>query len=162
MPPCLDVYVLTGERDLATIERFVREFTSSDLDAPNPYDLLVVPADHDGESDLRTEDDFDAVHVDSLGEAIRYGLAEPGRAFWLYFSRTPPWCGAVMAFTLSDEIVLGVSVDDPNDEPQPLDEARRLMARLADLFDARRAWIGWEQPTTIDPDRDEPWLESLA
>jgi hypothetical protein len=162
MPPCLDVHVLTGERNRAMIERFVREFTSSDLHAPHPCDLMVAPADYDGRSGLSHDSDFDVVHVDTLDAAIRYGLAEPRRAFWLYFSSTPPWRRAWMAFTLSGELAFGVSVDDPYGEPQPLEDAREVMARLTGMTGARHAWVGYEEPPTLDPDRDEPWRESLA
>lgn len=162
----LDVYVLTGERNLAVIERFVTAYTSTDLDEPNPCDLSVVPADYDGQTELIREEHFDAVHLDSLGAAIRYGLAEPGRAFWLYFAGKRPWFGAQMAFTLSNEITLGVSVNDPEDpvypDPQPLEDARELMAELATMTSAHHAWIGDNEPPTFDPDRYEPWRRSLA
>jgi len=165
MPPCFDVYALTGERNLAMIEQFVREFTSSDLDEPGAWDLHVVPADHDGTSELRIAEDYDEVRVDSLAEAIHYGLAEPGRAFSLHpLPASGPLCGAVLAFTVSNEVLVGVSVhdeDDPDDD-QPLDDARELVARLANLTGARQSWIGLEEAPTLDPDRDRPWMSPLA
>ena len=162
MPPCLDVYVLSGRRDLAMIERFADEFSSSDLHASAGLALPVLPDDCDSDEGLRGEEDWNMVEVPTLAAAIGYGLADPQRAFRLYLAPVAPWRRAMLAFTRSKEIAFGVSVDDPLGEPGPLEQARELMARLADLTDAHRSWIGWEELPPLTPDRDEPWLTSLA
>ena len=71
-----------------------------------------------------------------------------------------------VALTLSNEVILGVSIDDPQDEPEvdpkPREDSRLLMADLAARAGARHAWIGENEPPTLDTDREQPWRWSLA
>ena len=161
--PCLDAYVLSDRRHLPSIRAFLSEFSSSDLDARlEDVELLVLPEDYAGDEDPLGLEDWNSVPVKTLDAAIRYGLADPDRAFRLYLDAAKPWCGALIGFTRSKGIVFGVSVDDPLGEAAALEQARDLVSRLVDLTDARRSWIAMEEPPPLHPDRDEPWLTSLA
>lgn len=163
MGPCLDVYALSHRRDLSTVLSFVGAYSSSDLGAHrDEFELMVLPEGFEGDEDSLPLEKWNAVLFETLNEAIRYGLEDGSRAFRLYLDRVDPWCGALIAFTRSNEVVFGVSVDDRLGEPAALQHAEELRSQLAEQTDGRRTWIVAEEPPPLDPERDEPWLRSLA
>jgi hypothetical protein len=95
VPPCLDVYVLSASRSAETIDAFIDGYASRRLRSDDGVEeLMVLPADFRGdEAELDDLDLWACVRVESLEEALNFGLGEPTRAFRLYL-RSKDWARA--------------------------------------------------------------------
>ena len=159
MPPNLDVYVLVSPRE----ERVVQHFLDRYVDVPTSADrgdeeLMILPVNANREP-ARFED-WDWAPAESLDAAIRRGLTQPWRAFRLYLEAREPYSEAILSFTSSGHIVLGLSIDDEHQTAENLDTARSLLHAMADEFGSARGFVGWEvaPPLLVDefPPQGEP------
>jgi hypothetical protein len=133
VPPCVDVYVWvrTNER-AAVLSRFVDRYVSVQDPGDPRFDAFVrtfisqdpVPGDNEALADLR-RDDFAAA------------------AFSLYL-RAKAYEGAIITITEEGSLVLGLSIDDPEDSPETLQQAAALMASLRAEFGADGGVAGVE------------------
>lgn len=163
VPPCLDVYALARVRSKDVMSNFLSSYVDLDEPGVGPgLELTVLPPGFDGhEHDLPLEDWLD-LPVSTLDEAVAHGMNDQARAYRLYLRARQPWCGALLAFTVDGGLIYGVSVDDPFDEPEALAEATNLMRELLITTESERAWIVWEDPPPLAPERDRPWETALA
>ncbi len=107
-------------------------------------------------------DGWEWIPISTLDEAIDFGLRPPHRAFRLYLSGKAPLCGASICFTAGDDIVFGVSVDDPMNEPEVLRQAESVMANLVATTRGKVGWVVCEEPPPLRPDVARPWENCLA
>ena len=159
MPPALDVYALSNERNVGSIKRFLQTY----VDVPASSDrgdeqLMVWPSGFDGpEGDIPLEH-YDWIEIPTLDAAIEYGLADPSRAFRIYLqSKVEGLCGAILCFTRSGGVIFGLRVDDPMNTPERADFATTLMSELTNQTHGIKGWVVCEEPPPLDPARELPW-----
>lgn len=157
MPPCIDVYVLSTDRDPAGIREFLQSYVDNTRDTYDGREVSALPAGYLGqERDLDLKD-WDQIPVASCEDIIRVGVGEPPRAFATYFPAKKPLCDVILGFTRTDEVIFGVSVDDPLNEPEPIAQANALLRRLASQSRATHGWAIHEEPPPLDPFVQRPW-----
>lgn len=163
MPPCLDVYALTRERNRACIDRFLARFVDHDRSRDGiGGELMVLPLGREDDEDSLPLAAWDYVQVSSLDEVIDLGLDVPCRAFRVYLPSSGPWKQAILSFTTDCRLIVGVSVDDPLGLPGPRSEASQLMADLVDLVDGEHGWVVAEEAPPLAPERKRPWEQPSA
>jgi hypothetical protein len=164
MPPCLDTYVWIDGRSQSTIAAFLERYVDIERSADRGgEELMMLPLAFNGAEDDLALDDWEWVPVATLDDILAAGLAQPPRAFRVYLhTRDEDLCGAILCFTTDGGMVLGLSVDDPLNEPARLAVARSRLEQLSASFGARRGWIVGEEPPPVDPARDEPWNRAVA
>jgi hypothetical protein len=146
VPPCIDIYCLTRSRNRETIERFLDEF----VDRPASEDrqdeeLMMVPL---GLTDYpQGFDKCDWQPAKTLSNIILRGLELPFRAFAVYLkSKSASFNGASLCFTVEGQLVLGLSLDDPDGDDANIDRAESIMRALAESYSAHLALAHVEEP----------------
>lgn len=145
MPPCFDVYVWvrTGDRP-AVLSQFIDRYVDAEHPGEPRFDAFVrtfiarEPAPGD---------------LDALAELRRDTYA--AEAFALYL-RAKAHYGAIITLTEEGDLVLGLSLDDPNNDPETMHRASGLMASLTEEFGARGGVAGAELPP---PQSASEWKE---
>jgi hypothetical protein len=126
VPPCFDVYVWVQNDDPADVlSRFIEGY----VNAHDPGDprfgafvrTFVEAAPQPGDEA-------------ALAELCRDADAATG-AFSLYL-RAEPFYGAIITITEEGALVLGVSLDDPDNSPEIWVQGAELMASMQDEFGA--------------------------
>ncbi|RAK70318.1 hypothetical protein [Hymenobacter edaphi] len=132
MPPCLDLYIPVA-RTRAVIDRFLSRYADLSKDMRRAdFSVLLT-------------DTAVSVETGTLEATLAFGLADPSRAFALYFaSRLPRVNGVLMYFSPRDRLLLGLSIeaygpDQPNEA-----EAQRLLTQLCTEFGASKALFDLE------------------
>jgi hypothetical protein len=123
VPPCFDVYVWVRSDDrAATLARFVEQY----VDRANPGDPRF-------DAFLRTFVAEEPLATDAgvLADLRR----EPGAvsAFSLYL-RAVRFHGAIVTMTEEGDVVLGLSLDDPMNDPAVERRASEVLTELLDDF----------------------------
>jgi hypothetical protein len=141
MPPTFDVYVWVNASDqVAALSRFIDRYVDAEQPGdPRFHAFVRTFISHDpapGDAEELTE-----LHRDHSTEA----------AFSLYL-RAKAHAGAIVTLTEEGAVVLGLSLDDPENAPQTIQTASALMASLIAEFDAQSGLAGVELP----PPQSEP------
>lgn len=161
MPPCFDFYALSADRDGPAIDRFitdhVRDRGTSGL---GHLDSWLRPLSFRGHEDELALRDWDFVTFDDLEQAIQLGRSTPRRAFRLYLEAVPPWLGALLCFTTTDEVVFGLGRDMTVESSADRARCCRLLDELGTSVDAIRGWAVSDEPTPLDPWCDRPWEQA--
>lgn len=149
MPPSLDVYVVSKSRDRASIERFLETWIDrAASEDRGDEELMLLPLNATGAPSEVGGWEWEPAMT--LTHAIERGLERPPRAFALYLKpRDTLVDGVTLAFTIDDEVVFGVSVDDPDGREDRLVLAEDLLKRLAQDFDAHSGYIAAEEPAPL-------------
>jgi hypothetical protein len=88
--------------------------------------------------------------AETLTHILDRGLARPPRAFANYLKPSDPGIAqAMLAFTDDDQVVFGLSLDDP---AAKLDRAKTLLQSLAREFGGHMGYITWEEPPPLTVD----------
>ena len=153
MPPCIDVYSLSTQRNPETIQRFLQSYVNV-ADALKLVDVSVAPVELDEQLPI---DQWEILPIPTLEDAVALGLSSPHRGFLVYLRAQAPWCGAMLSFARTGEITFGVSVDDPLGRRKPQRIAKRLLRRLCNETGGVRGWAVHEMPLSVDPQIDKPW-----
>jgi len=133
MPPCFDVYVWVESEDKSDVlSRFIDRYVDTEHPGDPRFDAFVRTFV------LRRPDRGD---VDVLAELNRGN--SPGGAFSLYL-RATAHAGAIVTVTEEGALVLGLSLDDPENSPETRHQAASLMASLRAEFGAAVAVGGVE------------------
>lgn len=135
MPPCIDVYVWirTGDRASA-LATFIDRYVDTDDPGDPRFDALVRvfvddrPALGDGDALADLRRDPHAVN-----------------AFSIYLRATSHH-QAIVTLTEEGDLVLGLSIDDPLDDPELGVEAAELISDLKNEFHATAGLAGVELP----------------
>ena len=149
MPPCLDIYVMTRARTQTAVDRFLDAYVDRVASEDRgDEELMMLPLG------AHTPDppvgDWDWQPVRTLTQAIAFGLARPYRAFTLYMQpRSSSIDRVVLAFTAEGQVVLGLSIDDPDGSAEKLSEAKFLLAELASAFSAHSGFVACELPPPL-------------
>lgn len=145
MPPCFDVYtwIRTDDRP-AILSRFVERYVDRADPGDPRFDAFLrtfvaetpSPGDTEALADLRRDADAKA-------------------AFSLYL-RAERFHGAIVTLTEEGDIVLGLSLDDPLNDPDIERQASTVLARLMDEFDGSAGIGGVE---LAPPQSIREWVE---
>jgi len=162
MPPCLDVYVLTPDRTQPCLAQFFDSFVDiARLETLSPRELQMLPLDYFGPDDGVDRDHWDTLWVKSSVHAlIRVALEQPWRAWSVHLPPRDPFRSSMLATTALGEVVLGISVDDPNGDNSAIEAASELLATLADRTHATDGWAVVEEPPPLTPHIEQPWLSN--
>ena len=88
----------------------------------------------------------------TLSHVVSRGLMQPWRAFAVNLkSKADEFTGAILAFTVDGRMILGVSVDDSDEDPAKLDRAKALLQQMATDFCADAGFIGVEESPPLLP-----------
>jgi hypothetical protein len=149
MPPCLDIYLLSLNRELAIVRRFVSEFAHPTANEDRTgEELMLLP--EGAEHEPNSVEEYEWEPISSLQQAILRGVGQPYRAFRLYLKAGPPEIYQVMlAFRADGGIVFGLSIDDADESPSNLERARALLARMADEYEGMAGFVAWEVPPPL-------------
>lgn len=149
MPPSLDIYALTRQRDRATIERFLNEYIDrAAAEERGDEDLLLENPTYfteDGvgqQSGPFPETAWEWEPAYTLSHSIGRGLDQPRRAFTVYLrARAPDLDGVILAFTRDDQLVLGLSIDDEGAQPENEVRAKALLGHLMEAYGCQAGLI---------------------
>ena len=123
VPPCFDVYVWVRSHDRrATLSLFVDRYVDR-----------AIPGDPRSEAFLRTFVEEEPLPGDAAALADLRRDDDAERVFSLYL-RANGFHEAIVTLTEEGDVVLGVGLDDPMDDPSVEREAAEVLARLMDEF----------------------------
>lgn len=146
MPPNLDIYCLTKHREADTINRFLEHYVDrARSENREDEELMIRKLDAPANSDR--EQDYEWKPALTLSHAVQRGLAFPRRSFNIYLqAKQQDMDHATLGFTMDDQLVLGLSMDDAEEKPENLERAKELLALLAEEYGCHRGIILVEQP----------------
>ena len=135
MPPCLDIYIATGERTLTCIHRFLSAYADLTEDAVRD------------DFEVRPTGSPEGFVCGTLATTLAYGLAQADRAFTLYFHGQPPNYQPMLYFSPHGRLLLGLSVEAFTPEGASNDtEAEHLLHLLKAEFNTEYGLIAFELP----------------
>lgn len=144
MPPYLDAYIITPEREEETIERFLASYTDRAANEDREDEelmLLRLGVEDEPESTKQ----FDWEPARTLTNVVKRGLDYPRRCFAIYLcSNVMDVEQAILKFTADNQLIFGVSIDDPDGSTDNLNKAKRSLATLLSEFNGRTGIIGVE------------------
>jgi hypothetical protein len=146
MPPCFDVYVWvrTGDRP-AVLSRFIDQY----VDVGNPGDPRFEAFTRTLVTEVPAPGDLDAL------ADLRRG-PDAVEAFSLYL-RAKSHYEAIITMTDEGHLVLGLGLDDPDNDPEIQHQAAELLASMMDEFEATGGIGGVE----LAPPQSEPeWRQN--
>ena len=150
MPPSLDIYALTRERNRQTVERFIASYVDREASEDRSGEELMMLALDAAPGSEGRMDQVEWRQVASLADILTQGLSRPSRAFVVRLQpRAARFSDAFLAFTRDDQLVLGLSLDDEGMLPSTQAEAERVMHRLMQEFDGHRGLVGAELPAPL-------------
>lgn len=133
VPPTFDSYVWVTRGDRAAVlSRFIDRYVDPQTPGDPRFDAFIrvyvteLPAPGD---------------LDSLAEIRRDDQAVKGFSIYL---RAREYCGAIITVTEEGTLVLGLSIDDPENSPQTVEQASELMRSLITEFHAKAGVGGVE------------------
>lgn len=159
MGPCIDVYVLSERRNATMIRSFLDDYTESGDPALAGRTVEIVPMGTSGDRIDEDRTTWEEVAVGSVDALIDLAVSQPWRSFIVYLDAVDPWCSALISTTSAGEIVFGVSVNDPMNEPEPRVVAQTLLTELRSYASATHGWIKWEMPPPFQPRDERPWSD---
>jgi hypothetical protein len=156
MPPNLDVYVVSPERNRETIERFLSAY----VDRPTSEnrgneELPMVALDPSGQP--MDSDDWEWEPSKTLTHIVERGLEYPRRAFSACLTaQDTSLVGAILAFDVSNQVIFGLSMDDEGGKPENLERAKKLLHEIAEGLGATHGFIGVEQAPPLRGKKEPP------
>jgi hypothetical protein len=158
MPPVLDTYVLTKQRNEEAIERFLDAYvdvqTSEDR---GDKELSILRMDAASEGPI---DAYEWEPATTLSHIIHRGLSHPRRAFTVYLNSKHERIGyATLAFTSYDQTIFGLAVDDEGANPENLRYCQTLLHDMASAFDCYRGFIIVQSPPPLT---EEGFQEAIS
>ena len=159
MPPSLDLYVISPERNRETIERFLAIYVDRVASENRGNEELMLVALGASGHPL-SDDDWDAYDwapSKTLTHIVERGLQFPRRAFAVYLKPLDgSLAGAVLAFDLDNQVIFGLSIDDEGSKSENLGRAKALLHEMAEGFRATRGFIAVEEPPPLWGTRKPP------
>ncbi len=151
----LDVYGLTRQRDIATLNRFLDEYVDPAANADRgDEELMLEPLDVFPEA---TEgpwwERWDWEPAQTLSHILERGLDYPRRAFTAYIECLPA-CHqmgieqGILGFTRDNQLVLGLSVYSGREDADE-ELAHELLAHLAEAYGCHLGLILLEAPPPL-------------
>lgn len=149
MPPLLDVYILTQERNIETLNQFLDFYVDKKANMDRgDEELMMLPLG--SATTPRELDEWEWIPALNLNNMIRKGLDYPRRAFTIYL---PPAHQsierAIVAFTQDDHLILGISIEDEEKSDANLELAKSFLHQLANSFNGIEGFIAWEEPPPL-------------
>jgi hypothetical protein len=136
VPPCFDTYVWVEPADRAAT---LRAFIDAHVDAVRPGDSRFEAFVRTYVDGLRRPDDLEALADLGRDEAVKVDC------FSIYL-RARKHFDATMTLTREGAVVLGLSADDPDNDPRVWKRCEKLGEVLMAQFDGRAAMGGVEVP----------------
>jgi hypothetical protein len=149
MPPDLDIYILTKRRNSETIYHFIDQFVDRDVSEDRGYEeLMIISIDQSG--NVSDPQRYDWEPSLTLSNIINRGLDYPRRSFTVYLKpKHKEIDRAMLSFTVDDQLVLGLSIDEESEKPENLNKSKSLLVALAEGYEGSMGLIAVEQPPPI-------------
>lgn len=142
----LDVYGLTDQRSLETVNAFVAQYCDrAAIEDLGDSALMILRTDA---TDPDRADAYEFQPVASLSQAIAVGLEHPTRAFSLYLPAQESTIDqVVLSFCRDRQLVLGLTLPDRDCAPK---QAQTFLQDWATRYRCSRGLIGLEAPPPLD------------
>ena len=143
MPPSIEIYGLTIQRNLITIDSFLERYIIREANEYRPNEELEVREPSSNSSHIST-----IWHpYEGLTSAIQYGLANSHRSFSLYFpTKYIHITRAILSFTIDANLVLGLSTEESAD----IIVVKELSKDLARFFGCHLGVAVVEEPPPLN------------
>lgn len=137
MPPTCDAYVWVDSSNRADV---LRQFVGESVDETDPGDPRFDAFFRTYVDEKPREGDLDA-----MAELRESGATERDQPFALYL-RSTRYYGVTIALTVEGSLVLGLSLDDPSNDPTVWMQARNEIERMAARLGGTKIVGGVELP----------------
>jgi hypothetical protein len=153
MPPDLEIYVISRRRNRETIDRFFHAYVDRAASESRRRGLMLLPLGAEGYPKGVGNWDYEA--SGSIDEDVERGLARPRRAFAIYLRpKDPSLVKATLAFTVDDQVVFGLAIDDAEDKPENIERAKILLHELAEALGGHLGRVIFEGPPPLFGDNE--------
>ncbi|HUP27242.1 MAG TPA: hypothetical protein VM409_02320 [Chloroflexia bacterium] len=173
MPPNLDIYGLTKYRNVDIINHFLDKYVDRQAsDKREDEDLMLVPLGRTKDTtkylwpqvhEYHLEHDqayreqyyeYDWEPAENLANIVKRGLDYPRRSFTVYLTpKQEDIQRAILSFTVDNQLILGLSIDDEMELAENKERARRLLSELAEQYRCHLGVIFVEHPPPINEDQ---------
>lgn len=162
MPPCYDIYVLSSQRNAATIERFLNRFSHRErIENREGQQIAVYKNEKYG---IRES----LIPIETLTEVIEFGIAHPHLGFSFYISDhlKGEISYIILKFTFDEKIIFGISIEknritDRGTAADNFDSATALAQEMKELTGASHSLILTEYAPPDDEDEFVKLLHSV-
>ena len=115
MGPALNIYVLSRERNLASVDTFINGFCDrTAIEDRKDEEITAVPLGTPAESVAMDRYDSESFKAVSVTQSIKFGLDNPTRGFALYYPSSRQFLSqTILTFTIDQGIIFGASVIQP-------------------------------------------------
>ena len=137
---------MTRQRDADTIDRFLDEYVDRAANEDRgDEELMLDPLP--GAQREAGADANDWEPALTLAHTVKRGLDYPRRAFTVYLKpNTSDLVGVTLSFTNDDQVVVGLALEDEGDLPETDEQAKVLLAHLAEAYGCHIGLMLSEQP----------------
>jgi len=158
MPPELDIYGLTTQRTLDTINYFLDSYVDRIASEDRgDEELMIARLDR-----VLKVDDPNAYEWElarTLSHTIQRGLDYPRRSFALYLPAKHPYLArTILKFTTDDQLILGLSVNNAETQAGDEEQAKQLLTTLFEHYHCHLGLIAAE----MAPPDDELDFRTMA
>lgn len=135
MAPCVDVYAwISPEHRRTALEQFIERYVSTEAAGDARFSAFQRMHVHGNGTAADREELADLRRDDSNRDAFSLYLHARDHEF------------AILSVTVEGAVVLGLSLDDPDNSPDVWQEGTRLLRKLCRDFPAREGLAGVELP----------------
>jgi len=150
MPPNLNIYSITNQRDESTINRFIDTYVDrGKSENRENEELMLIPL-------IASKNHLDLNEYDwepsrTLTHNIKRGLDYPRRAFTVYLEpKDLELDSVILSFTTDDQLILGLAIDDEGMRPENKQRAKKLLDELMHDFNCHAGLIVVDIPPPTD------------
>jgi hypothetical protein len=135
VPPCLDIYAwIEPEHRQVALERFIERYVDTESPGDPRLEAFLRVHVHGNGSAADLDELAELQRADDVGDAFSLYVHARGYEF------------AILTVTKERAVVLGLSLDDPDDSTDVLAEGTELLRELCREYSARAGLAGVEVP----------------
>lgn len=152
MPPLYDIYGLSHNRDVETIEKFLDHYCVRDKEEKRTEEEIQVW----GNSRYGIEEIL--IPIATLSEVINYGVNNPDHGFVFYISNhlKGDIKSIILKFTYDKKIIFGVSIEEKiyisGNLIENKENAIKVLNQIVHLTSSYKSSIQFEYPPSDDED----------
>lgn len=141
MPPDLNIYGITNQRDELTINRFLDKFVDRSKSENRENEELMLTPLTASKNHLELNE-YDWEPSLTLTHIIKRGLDYPRRAFTIYLEpKDAEIDGIILSFTTDDQLIVGLTIDDEGMKLENEQRAKNLLDELMHDFNCHSGLI---------------------
>jgi hypothetical protein len=149
----LDIYAITNNRNLETINKFLTCY----IDYKSSYvrdDKWLMLRKLDAPDNSERREDYEWEPVTSLTQIVQRGLDYPRRSFSAYLASShPEFERIILSFTTDDKLILGLSLED-SEEEKPEERLEQAKVEMFHLIEECNCYGGLILVETPPPDNE--------